>query len=149
MLYEKKDIRVLPDDTDAFGRLNWLAYNRYCEMGEVGLMEVLGFPPMYFYKRHKISFPRRAASFEYLSQVSPESLIDLETDIKKVGKTSLTLSHNFYKKIHEEGGRILAAKAEVTIVAFDGNTSDKTELPQQLLEAIKRKCPEVFETESQ
>jgi len=40
---EKTNIRVLPDDTDAFGRLNWLAYVRYCEEGEAGLMEMLGF----------------------------------------------------------------------------------------------------------
>jgi acyl-CoA thioesterase FadM len=33
MIYLKKKIRVLPDDTDAFGRLNWLAYFRYCEEG--------------------------------------------------------------------------------------------------------------------
>jgi acyl-CoA thioesterase FadM len=42
-MHEKTNIRVLPDDTDAFGRLNWLAYVRYCEEGEAGLMEMLGF----------------------------------------------------------------------------------------------------------
>jgi acyl-CoA thioesterase FadM len=34
MIYVKKNVRVLPDDTDVFGRLNWLAYVRYCEEGE-------------------------------------------------------------------------------------------------------------------
>jgi YbgC/YbaW family acyl-CoA thioester hydrolase len=137
MIYEKKNIRVLPDDTDAFGRLNWLAYVRYCEEGEAGLMEMLGFNVMHFYKALKISFPRRAAVFEYFSPVSPDSFIDIETTVKKVGKTSLTLSHTFYKKNHEEDERILAAKAEVTVVAFDDQALQKTELPFQLLEALK------------
>jgi len=137
MIYEKRNIRVLPDDTDAFGRLNWIAYIRYCEEGEAGLMEMLGFSLMYFYKRFKISFPRRAAIFEYLSPVSPDSFIDLETKVEKTGKTSLTLSHTFYKKNHEEDERILAAKAQITIVAFDEQTNQKTDLPIQLARALK------------
>ena len=138
MIYVKKNVRVLPDDTDAFGRLNWLAYVRYCEEGEGGLMEMLGFSIMRFYRAQKISFPRRAAIFEYLSPVSPDSFIDIETTVKRVGKTSLTLSHAFYKKNSKEGARLLAAKAEVTIVAFDEQTHQKTGLPLQLLEVLKR-----------
>ena len=131
-------MRVLPDDTDAFGRLNWLAYVRYCEEGEAGLMEMLGFSVMRFYRAQRISFPRRAAIFEYLSPVSPDSFIDIETTVKRVGKTSLTLSHAFYKKNRKEGERLLAAKAEVTLVAFDEQIHQKTELPLQLLESLKR-----------
>ena len=138
MIYEKKNVRVLPDDTDAFGRLNWLAYVRYCEEGEAGLMEMLGFSVMHFYRTQRISFPRRAAIFEYLSPVSPDSFIDLETTVKRVGKTSLSLSHAFYKKNSEESGRLLAAKAEVTVVAFDEQTHQKTGLPFQLLDTLKR-----------
>jgi YbgC/YbaW family acyl-CoA thioester hydrolase len=138
MTYEKKNVRVLPDDTDAFGRLNWLAYLRYCEEGEAGLMEMLGFSVMHFYRAQKISFPRRAAMFEYFSPVSPDSFIDIETTVKRVGKTSLTLSHAFYKKNSEVGERLLAAKAEVTVVAFDEQVHQKTGLPFQLLDALKR-----------
>jgi YbgC/YbaW family acyl-CoA thioester hydrolase len=138
MIYVKKNVRVLPDDTDAFGRLNWLAYVRYCEEGEAGLMAMLGFSVMHFYRAQRISFPRRAAIFEYLSPVSPDSFIDIETTVKRVGKTSLTLSHAFYKKNSEEGERLLASKAEVTVVAFDERTHQKTELPSQLLDTLKR-----------
>lgn len=138
MKYEKSNIRVLPDDTDAFGRLNWIAYIRYCEEGEAGIMEMLGFSAMYFYKRFKISFPRRAANFEYLSPVSPDSFIDLETEVEEVGKTSFTLSHVFYRKNRKEGERILAAKARITIVAFDEQTNQKTDLPVQLRDSLKR-----------
>ena len=137
MSYEEKNIRVLPEDTDAFGRLNWRVYCRYCEQGEAGLMETLGFTPMYFHKIHKISFPRRAAYFEYVSPVSPENLIDLKTEVKKVGITSITLSHTFYKKSNEQRDRILAAKAEVTIVAYDDRLHEKTELPRKLVDTLK------------
>lgn len=137
MSYEEKNIRVLPEDTDAFGRLNWRMYCRYCEQGEAGLMESLGFSPMYFQKIHKISFPRRAAHFEYVSPVSPENLIDLKTEVKKVGVTSITLSHTFYKKSSVQKKRILAAKAEVTIVAYDDRLHEKTELPRKLVDTLK------------
>ena len=137
MSYEEKNIRVLPEDTDAFGRLNWRVYCRYCEQGEAGLMESLGFTSMYFHKIHKISFPRRAAHFEYVSPVSPENLIDLKTEIKKVGTTSITLSHTFYKKSSEHSERILTAKAEVTVVAYDDRLHEKTELPRKLVDTLK------------
>jgi len=137
MSYEEKNIRVLPEDTDAFGRLNWRVYCRYCEQGEAGLMENLGFPTMYFQKIHRISFPRRAAHFEYVSPVSPENLINLKTEIKRVGTTSLTLLHTFYKKSRMDEKLILAAKAEVTIVAYDDRLHEKTELPRKLVDTLK------------
>jgi YbgC/YbaW family acyl-CoA thioester hydrolase len=138
MIFEKRNMRVLPDDTDAFGRLNWLAYVRYCEEGEAGLMDMLGFSVMHFYRTQRISFPRRAAVFEYFSPVSPDSFIDIETRVKRAGKTSLTLLHTFYKKTSESAERVVAAKAEVTAVAFDEQAYQKTELPPQLLMALKR-----------
>ncbi len=137
MSYEEKSIRVLPEDTDAFGRLNWRVYCRYCEQGEAGLMENLGFTPMYFQKVHRISFPRRAAHFEYVSPVSPENFIDLKTEVKKVGTTSITLSHTFYKRTSEQKERILAAEAEVTIVAYDDRLHEKTELPRKLVDTLR------------
>ena len=132
MLYEKKNIRVLPDDTDAFGRINWLAYLRYCEEGEAGIFEKIGFNIFRFYKERKVSFPRRAATFEYCSQVSPDCFIDIETMFKNVGKTSFTLQHSFFKKNTEDGERILAATAQVTVVAFDHQLFQKTDLPTEL-----------------
>ena len=137
MSYEEKNIRVLPEDTDAFGRLNWRVYCRYCEQGEAGLMENLGFTPMYFHKIHRISFPRRAAHFEYVAPVSPENLIDLETQVKRIGITSITLSHTFYKKRSGQSERTLTAKAEVTIVAYDDRLREKTELPRKLVDTLK------------
>jgi acyl-CoA thioesterase FadM len=100
-------------------------------------MGSLGFTPMYFQRRQKISFPRRAAHFEYVSPVFPENLIDLKTEIKKIGTTSMTLSHTFYKKRNEQSELILAAKAEVTIVAYDDRLREKTELPRKLVDTLK------------
>jgi len=136
--YDKKNIRVLPDDTDAFGRLNWHTYVHYCEEGEAGFMEMLGFSMMHFYREQKIFFPRRAAAFEYLSPVSLDNLMDIETAVKNVGKTSFTLSHLFFKKNREDGERILSAKAEVTVVAFSEKIQEKVELPVELKEALRR-----------
>jgi YbgC/YbaW family acyl-CoA thioester hydrolase len=138
MAYQKKNMRVLPDDTDAFGRLNWLAYLRYCEEGEAGLFEKMGFNITRFYKERKISFPRRAAHFEYCSEVSPDSFIDIESSFKKVGKTSFTMQHNFFKKNTEDSERMFAASAQVTVVAFDHQLRQKVEIPKELRELIKR-----------
>jgi len=141
MSYVKKDVRVLPDDTDAFGRLNWLAYIRYCEEGEAGIFEKLGFSIIRFFKERKISFPRRAATFEYCSQVTPDSFIDIETSFRRIGKTSFTLIHTFYQKNTEESERMLAATAEVTVVAFNHELRQKIELPRELLDALKQISP--------
>lgn len=146
MSHEEKNITVLIEDTDAFGRLNWRVYCRYCELGEAGLLSSLGFNQMHFYEKHRISFPRRFSSFEYFSQVFPTDSINFKTEIKRVGKTSLTLSHTFYKRSKKQQKPVLAAKAEVVIVAYDEKNHRKTPLPKQLMEKIREKCPEVFET---
>jgi len=146
MSHEEKNITVLIEDTDAFGRLNWRVYCRYCELGEAGLLNSLGFNQMHFYEKHRISFPRRFSSFEYFSQVFPTDSIDFKTKIKRVGNTSLTLSHAFYKKSKKHQKPVLAAKAEVVIVAYDEKKHRKTPLPKQLVEKIREKCPEAFET---
>ena len=101
------------------------------------MMESLGFTPMYFHKIHRTSFPRRAAHFEYVAPVSPENLIDLETEVKKIGITSITLSHTFYKKRSPQSERTLTAKAEVTIVAYDDRLREKTELPRKLVDTLR------------
>jgi YbgC/YbaW family acyl-CoA thioester hydrolase len=141
MLYEKKNVRVLPEDTDAYGRINWRTYLRYCEEGEAGIFEKIGLNHYRFYRERKISFPRRAATFEYCSQVPPDSLIDIESSFLKIGKTSFTLLHSFYKKNTEEGERFLAATAQVTAVAFDDQLYQKIELPPELKQMIKLNNP--------
>jgi len=146
MSHEEKNIRVLIEDTDAFGRLNWRVYCRYCELGEAGLLSSLGFNQMHFYEKHKISFPRRFSSFEYLSQVFPTDSIDFKTEITKIGKTSLTIQHTFYKKSKKQQKPVLAAKAEVVIVAYDEKNQRKTPLPEELIEKIRQKHPQVFDT---
>ncbi len=136
MSFEERNIKVLPEDTDAFRLLNWHVYCRYCELGEAGLIGSLGFSQMYFYDKYGIFFPRRAASFEYVSQVSPRDSIDLRTEIKKVGTTSLTLLHSFYKTNERLEKPVLTAKAEVVIVAYDEKKQKKTPLPKELVEKI-------------
>lgn len=146
MSHEEKNITVLIEDTDAFGRLNWRVFCRYCELGEAGLLNSLGFDQMYFYEKYNISFPRRFSSFEYLSQVFPTDSIDFRTEIKSVGKTSLTLSHIFYKKNKKLKEPVLAAKAEVVIVAYDEKKHRKTLLPKELVDRIRETHPEAFDT---
>jgi len=145
MSHEEKNITVLIEDTDAFGRLNWRVFCRYCELGEAGLLNSLGFDQMYFYEKYGISFPRRFASFEYLSQVFPTDLIDFKTKVKRVGNTSLTLSHTFYKRSKKLKEPVLVARAEVVIVAYDEKNRRKTPLPENLVEKIREICPEAFE----
>jgi acyl-CoA thioesterase FadM len=108
-------------------------------------MDSLGFAQMYFYDKYRISFPRRIANFEYFSQVTPRDSVDLKTEIKKVGTTSLTLTHTFHKKNEKLEKPILAAKAEVVIVAYDEENKVKTTLPRELVERIKEVRPGIVQ----
>lgn len=145
MSHEEKDIAVLVEDTDAFGRLNWRVFCRYCELGEAGLLKDLGFDQMYFYERYGISFPRRLARFEYLSQVFPADTVDFKTEVKRVGNTSLTLSHIFHKRSKKAKNPLLAAKAKVVIVAYDEKNHRKMPLPKELVERIREIRPKAFD----
>jgi acyl-CoA thioesterase FadM len=48
------------------------------------------------------------------------------------------LVHHFYKKTSENGERTLAAKAEVTEVAYNAELHSKVPLPEALVVALKR-----------
>lgn len=145
MSHEEKNIVVLVEDTDAFGRLNWRVFCRYCELGEAGLLKDLGFDQMYFYERYGVSFPRRLARFEYLSQVFPTDTVDFKTEVKRVGNTSLTLSHIFHKRSKKAEKPLLTAKAEVVIVAYDEKNHRKMPLPKELVERIRDIRPKAFD----
>jgi acyl-CoA thioesterase FadM len=101
-------------------------------------MEMMGFSFTYFYEKQRVFFPRRAACFEYLSQVRLGEYIDIETGVKKIGQTSFTMQHHFYKKERANGERTLAAKAEITAVAFNDDTHTKAPLPDELVVALEK-----------
>jgi acyl-CoA thioesterase FadM len=98
---------------------------------------MIGFSFIYFYKKQKVFFPRRAACFEYLSQTTLENWVDIDTQVKKVGTTSLTLEHFFYKKDSEDGPRTFVAKAEITEVAYSEELHSKVPLPEELVAALR------------
>jgi hypothetical protein len=64
--------------------------------------------------------------------------IDIETGVKKIGQTSFTMQHHFYKKESVNSERTLAAKAEITAVAFNDDTHTKVPLPDELVVALEK-----------
>jgi acyl-CoA thioester hydrolase len=129
MLYKAKD-RVLIEDTDAFGRLNWRVYSRYCERGEDGYLRKLGYDVNVLKNKYNICFPRRDAHFEYLAPVYVGETIEIRTRVEKVGKTSLIWNHRFFK-----GGKTVA-KARVVVVAVDIETGKKVPIPNDIKKVL-------------
>jgi YbgC/YbaW family acyl-CoA thioester hydrolase len=130
MLHIEKNIRVMVEDTDHFGNINWRVFCRYCEVGEVGYLRTLNLDPITLHKKYCIYFPRRDAHFKYLAPMEVGDSIEVRTKIADIGKTSLIWNHEVYK------GKTLVAKAKIVTVAVD-KTKTKVPIPDELRKTLE------------
>ncbi len=75
--------------------------------------------------------------------------MDVETVVKKVGTTSLTLYHTFYNKNSREAEPFEVATAERTLVAVGRHDRTSRRLPSILVESLRRARPQAFEDHPQ
>jgi len=87
------------------------------------------------------------AVFIYPQPVKAGEFMDVTTVIKKVGTTSITFHHTFYKKNSREGERFKVATAERILVCVGRYDRTSTKLPSTLVETIRRVRPDLFDTE--
>ncbi len=149
MSYEAKNIRILPGYIDHYGFIRPEVYDLFCQEAEAGLFESLNFDPIHFFNAYHICFVLRGSSFDYPRPVKPGGFMDVETVVKKVGTTSLTLYHTFYNKNSREAEPFEVATAERTLVAVGRHDRTSRRLPSILVESLRRARPQAFEDHPQ
>lgn len=92
MVEQIEQARVAWVDTDAGGRIHFIAAFRWAETAETALMRRLG-----FLSGAWGDFPRRKVEAEYLKVLRFEDEIEIKLRVEKVGRTSVTYAWTIAK----------------------------------------------------
>src|SRR5260370_28907824 len=102
--------RIEFSDTDMAGLIHFSNYFRYMESAEIEMLRSLGVSVTMAWEGEHISFPRVAASCEFVRPVRFEDVVDIVVTVGKLGRTSVTYGFEFFK------GEELVARGQVSAV---------------------------------
>jgi 3-oxoadipate enol-lactonase len=118
-------ITIYPYECDAYGRLNEAAHLQVFERAR---WETLARGPgLEMFRRHGLWPAVRKATVEYLLPVWPGDVLDVSTELLKLGRTSMELRH---RAVRQSDGQ-LVAEAQLLFVTVDGS-GNPTPVPDEL-----------------
>ena len=127
--------RVEFRDTDAAGIVHFSVFFNYMEEAEHAFLRNLGLDVFLLDNETAISFPRVAAKCDYCSPIRFGELVDVETNIERIGKSSVTYKFLFRRDetvIAE--GQVTAACCELT----EGGTPRSVAIPENVRAKLER-----------
>src|SRR5687767_14971748 len=95
--------RVEFSDTDAAGMMHFVAFFRMMEQAEHELLRSVGLSVVTHDATGKISWPRVAANCDFQAAARFEDVLQIEVQILRLGKKSITYAHRFLRD-----GQVLA-----------------------------------------
>jgi YbgC/YbaW family acyl-CoA thioester hydrolase len=87
--------RVEFADTDMAGIVHFVNFFRYMEVAEHEFLRARGLSVALDWEGQHLSFPRVSASCDFQSPVRFEDVLDIELELAKVGRKSLTFAFTF------------------------------------------------------
>ncbi|QEG32872.1 acyl-CoA thioesterase [Bythopirellula goksoeyrii] len=120
-------------DTDMAGIMHFAAFFQYMESAEHEFVRSLGFSVHSQIDGETISYPRVAASCDYLSPVRCEEVLDISILVERLGKKSITYSFEMASNGREIAvGKITCVCCRVT----PGKAITSVPLPTEVREKL-------------
>lgn len=125
--------RVEFRDTDAAGMVHFSMFFVYMEQAEHEMLRHYGFSVMLEDEAGALSFPRVAARCDYQRSVKFEDVLDIEVEIVRLGKKSITFEFNF-----SHAGRPVASGQTTTVCCrFEADGTPKSvPIPDWMIEKL-------------
>lgn len=123
-------------DVDKAGIICYGSYVRFFEIAETELFRSVGYPYSTMFDELDIWLPRKLLHFEFHHPALLDDLLEVESWIGRVGRTSLQLNFATYKI--EDEHRIVTATGHVVMVATDRTNMRPVPIPEPLLTAVQR-----------
>src|SRR5262245_44122188 len=89
--------RVEFADTDMAGIAHFANFFRWMESAEVDFLRARGISVMMEHEGQRLSFPRVAASCDFVRPVRFLDVMDITVRVQRVGRKSVTYGHEFSK----------------------------------------------------
>jgi YbgC/YbaW family acyl-CoA thioester hydrolase len=122
--------RVRFSDTDASGRIHYIAILYHFDAAEGEFMRGLGIGYRQI-QTGQVEFPRVRVECDYLGAVRYDDVMEIAVSVDRVGRSSFTLAFG----VNVDGRE--AARGKTTIVCMDSKTQKATPLPESLAAALK------------
>lgn len=123
-------------DVDKAGIICYGSYVRFFEIAETELFRSVGYPYSTMFDDLDIWLPRKLLHFEFHHPALLDDLLEVESWIGRVGRTSLQLNFATYKLAEDK--RIVTATGHVVMVATDRTNMRPVTIPEPLLTAVRR-----------
>jgi acyl-CoA thioester hydrolase len=131
--------RVEFADTDMAGIVHFSNFFRYMESAEVDFLRSLGLSVTLTWEGQPVSFPRVAASCDYIRPATFQDVLDVAVTVRRLGTKSITYGFDFFKKDE------LIARGQVSSVCcrvLPGHQLESIDIPAPLREALARAAGE-------
>ncbi|MGE4595264.1 MAG: tol-pal system-associated acyl-CoA thioesterase [Gammaproteobacteria bacterium] len=128
----KLSIRIYYEDTDAGGVVYYANYLKYIERGRSEMLREAGFEQDQINKDFGVLFVVRKVTANYLKPAKFDDLIEVQTEIKSVGKASLIFS----QKIVNIRQNTVLFDAEVKVVSVLTQNFKPCGIPQVISEKL-------------
>src|SRR5947209_1962199 len=122
-------------DTDMAGIVHFANFFRFMEAAEVEFLRSRGLSVVMIWEKQKLSFPRVAASCDYLRPVRFEDVVEITVGLQKLGGKSVTYAFEFFL------GTELVARGQVSsvcCVVSDGRDLKSVEIPASIRQRFER-----------
>ena len=126
--------RVEFSDTDAAGMMHFVAFFRMMEQAEHELLRSIGLSVSMQDAAGEISWPRVSANCDFAAAPKFEDVLEIEVQIARLGKKSVTYRHRFLRDGEE------LARGEVTAVCCrmkPGHPPKSIVIPAALAKKLK------------
>jgi YbgC/YbaW family acyl-CoA thioester hydrolase len=122
-------------DTDMAGIVHFANFFRYMESAEHAFLRACGLEVDLLWGGEHVSFPRVAASCDYLKPARFPEVLDVTVAVQRLGRSSVTYGFEFFK-----GAEVLA-RGQITAVfcaVRPGHGLEPREIPPELRERLQR-----------
>jgi len=122
-------------DTDMAGMVHFSNFFRYMEAAEVAFLRSKGLSVAALpWEGHTLSFPRVAASCDYIKPARFEEVLDIAVRIHKIGRKSVTYAFEFFRADE------LIARGQISAVCCRVGTDkhiESVEIPPAIRERLE------------
>jgi len=122
-------------DTDMAGIMHFASFFQYMESAEHELIRSVGFSVHLPIDGQTLSFPRVAASCQYLAPARSEDILDIDITLSKIGTKSLTYKFKFS---HEDRPIATGQITSVCCQVEPGQPLVSVPVPAEIKEQLSR-----------
>jgi YbgC/YbaW family acyl-CoA thioester hydrolase len=121
-------------DTDMAGIVHFANFFRFMEAAEVEFLRSRGFSVVMSWEGRKISFPRVAASCDYLRPIRFEDVVEITVRLHRLGRKSVTYAFEFLL------GKEIVARGQLSSVCClvsAGGGIESIEIPASIRQRLE------------